>query len=142
MYEIPIRHGEVIHAFLDPAGVVVCLDLASVAPAAERLAQHRAAAVATRAPTELERRLAGVPADLPLRGAVVDRRGEIAQLLAWLAPEADRRDWEPSWEPIEAATVAGRFTGGARRVTLGSPRRGPAPPARASTAVSALFGEQ
>jgi hypothetical protein len=113
VYELPIGRGEVIYAFLDPAGVIVCLDLASVAPAAERLAQHRATSRATRAPTELERRLAGVPADLPLRGAVVDHRGEIAQLLAWLAPEADRSHWEPSWEPIEAATVAGRFTGGA-----------------------------
>jgi hypothetical protein len=113
VYELPIGHGEVIYAFLDPAGVIVCLDLASVAPAAERLAQHRATVRATREPTELERRLAGIPADLPLRGTVVDRRGEIAQLLAWLAPDADRSDWEPSWEPIEAATVAGRFTGGA-----------------------------
>ena len=35
-----------------------------------------------------------------------------AQLLAWLAPDADRSRWEPSWEPLEAATLAGRFTGG------------------------------
>ncbi len=112
VYELPIDHGEVLYAFLDPAGIVVCFDLASVAPAAERLRQHRTTARAPRGPSELERRLAGVPADLPLRGAVVDGRGEIAQLLAWLAPDADRRDWKQSWEPIEAATIGGRFTGG------------------------------
>jgi len=53
-----------------------------------------------------------------LRGAVLDRHGEIAQLLAWLAPEAlatdaDRDRWEQSLDPVETATVAGRFTGGA-----------------------------
>lgn len=113
VYELPIERGESIYAFLDPAGVIVCLDLDSVAPAAERLRQHRAAARTPRPPNELERRLAAVPADVPLRGAVLDRHGEIAQLLAWLAPNAERSDWEQSWEPIEAATVAGRFTGGA-----------------------------
>jgi hypothetical protein len=112
VYELPIDQGKVIYAFLDPAGVIVCLDLASVAPAAERLRQHRATAREPRARSELERRLAGVPEDLPLRGAVVERRGEIPQLLAWLAPDADRSDWKQSWDPIEAATVAGQFTGG------------------------------
>jgi len=110
VYEIPIGEDEVVYAFLDPAGVVVCLDRASVAPAAERLRQRRANARQPRAGTELERRLASLPRDLPLRGAVVERRGEIAQLLAWLAPDADRADWQRAWEPIEAATVAGRFT--------------------------------
>ena len=82
VYELPIERGEPIYAFLDPAGVIVCLDLDSIAPAAERLRQHRAARPAPRQSTELERRLAGVPQDLPLRGAVIDRHGEIAQLLA------------------------------------------------------------
>jgi hypothetical protein len=113
VYELPIDDGRSVYAFLDPAGVIVCLDLDSVAPAAERLRQRRAAAGAPRAATELERRFAAVPQDLPLRGVVVDRHGEIAQVLAWLAPDADRGDWEPSWEPIAAATLAGRFTGGA-----------------------------
>ncbi len=114
VYELPVgRRGEPIYAFLDPAGAIVCFDLDSVAPAAERLRQRRATAGAPRAPTALEQRLAAVPADLPLRGAVIDSHGEIAQLLAWLAPEAERSKWETSWEPIEAATVAGRFTGGA-----------------------------
>ena len=112
VYELPVDGEESIYAFLDPAGVIVCLDLDSVAPAAERLRQRRAAARVPRASTELERRLASVPASVPLRGAVLDRHGEIAQLLAWLAPGAERADWERSWEPIEAATVAGRFTGG------------------------------
>jgi hypothetical protein len=113
VYELPIERGDPVYAFLDPAGVIVCLDLDSVAPAAERLRQHRAERRAPRAPTELERRLATVPQDLPLRGAVLDRHGEIAQLLAWLAPGADRGDWKQSWEPIETATVGGRFTGAA-----------------------------
>ena len=52
-----------------------------------------------------------MPQNVPLRGAVIDRHGEIGQMLAWLAPGAERSEWERSWEPIEAATVAGRFTG-------------------------------
>lgn len=113
VYQLPVEHGDRIYAFLDPAGVIVSFDLDSVAPAAERLRQRRAAAGAPRPPTALEQRLAGVPADLPLRGAVIDRHGEIAQLLAWLAPEADHDQWKQSWDPIESATVAGRFTSGA-----------------------------
>jgi hypothetical protein len=113
VYELPLERGGPLYAFLDPAGVIVCLDLDSVAPAAERLRQRRATSGSRRVPTELERRLAGVPEGLPLRGAVTNRHGEIAQLLGWLAPDADRRGWEQSWEPIETATVAGRFTGGA-----------------------------
>ncbi|HET9767016.1 MAG TPA: hypothetical protein VFS60_09215 [Thermoanaerobaculia bacterium] len=113
VYELPIGRGEPIYVFLDPAGAIVCFDLDSVAPAAERLRQRRAAAVAPRAPTALEQRLAAVPANLPLRGAVIDSHGEIAQLLGWLAPEADSDAWKQSWEPIKSATVAGRFTGGA-----------------------------
>jgi len=112
VYELPIDRGESIYAFLDPRGVIVCFDLDSVAPAAARLRQRRATPRAPRAPTELERRLAGVPEDLPLRGAVLDRHGEVAQLLAWLGPGADPGAWRQSWDPIEAATVAGRFTGG------------------------------
>ena len=111
VYELPGSRDEPIYAFLDPAGVIVCFDLASVAPAAERLSQRRAAAQAPRSPTVLEQRLAAVPADLPLRGAVIDRHGEIAQLLAWLAPGAEASEWKQSWEPIESAAVAGRFTG-------------------------------
>jgi len=113
VYALPVARGEPIYAFLNPAGVIVCFDLDSVAPAAERLRGRRAAARTPRVPTALEKRLAGVPPDLPLRGAVIDRHGEIAQLLAWLAPEADRGEWKQSWDPIESATVAGRFTGGA-----------------------------
>ena len=111
VYEIPIEREEPVYAFLDPVGVIVCLDLDSVAPAAERLRQRRAAAKTPRASTELEQRLATVPANVPLRGAVIDRHGEIAQFLGWLAPGAERSEWEKSWEPIDAATVAGRFTG-------------------------------
>lgn len=111
VYEIGGERDETVYAFLDPAGVIVCLDLDSVAPAAERLRQRRAAAATPRAATELERRLAAVPQNVPLRGAVLDRHGEIGQMLAWLAPGAERSEWEKSWEPIEAATVAGRFTG-------------------------------
>ena len=113
VYELPVERGDRIYAFLDPAGVILCFDLASVAPAAERLRQRRAAAAAPRPATALEQRLAGVPADLPLRGVVIDRHGEIAQLLSWLAPDADASEWKQSWEPIESATVAGRFIGGA-----------------------------
>jgi hypothetical protein len=112
VYELPAQRGESIYAFLDPAGVIVCFDVDSVAPAAERLRQRRATAGAPRAPTALEQRLAAVPAGLPLRGAILDRHGEIAQLLAWLAPDADFSAWKQSWDPIESATVAGRFTGG------------------------------
>jgi hypothetical protein len=112
VYELPMESGKPVYAFQAPGGVIVCLDLAAVAPAVGRLHQQRASAPAPRPPTELERRLAGVPADLPLRGAVLNRHGEVAQLLGWLAPRADRRDWEASWEPIEVATVAGRFTSG------------------------------
>jgi hypothetical protein len=112
VYEFSSAPGEAFYAFLDPAGVIVCFDLESVAPAAERLRQRRATAGAPRAPTALEQRLAAVPADLPLRGAILDRHGEIAQLLAWLAPGADSTAWKESWDPIESATVAGRFAGG------------------------------
>jgi hypothetical protein len=112
VYEVPLGPGDPLYAFLDSRGVVVCLDRDSVAPAAERLRRDRATPRARRAPSELERWLARVPPDLPLRGAVLDRQGEVAQLLAWLAPGADRAGWERSWDPIEAATVAGRFTGG------------------------------
>lgn len=114
VYELPIQPGEPVYAFLDPAGVILCLDLDSVTPAVARLRERRAAARTPRPPTDLERRLAGVPANLPLRGAVIDHHGEIAQLLDWLAPSADGDDWKQSWEPIEAATVAGRFADGAR----------------------------
>lgn len=113
VFELPAVRGEPIYAFLDPAGVILCFDLQSVAPAAERLRQRRASAAAPRPPTALEQRLAGVPADLPLRGAVVERNGEIAQLLSWLAPRADPGEWKQAWEPIESATVAGRFTAAA-----------------------------
>jgi hypothetical protein len=112
VYELPIERGKPVYAFLDPRGVIVCFDLASVAPAVGRLRQQRATAPAPRPPTELERRLASVPADLPLRGAVLDRHGEVAQLLGWLAPRADRSDRKEAWDPIEVATVAGRFTSG------------------------------
>jgi hypothetical protein len=44
---------------------------------------------------------------------VLDRHGEIAQLLGWLGHDGDGSDWERSWDPVEAATVAGRFTDGA-----------------------------
>lgn len=113
VYQIPAIRGEPLWAFLDPAGVILCFDLDSVAPAAERLRQRRAGNAASRAATALEQRLAGVPADLPLRGAVVEQHGEIAQLLSWLAPRADPGEWKQSWEPIESATVAGRFTNAA-----------------------------
>jgi hypothetical protein len=110
---MPAMRGEPLWAFLDPAGVILCFDLDSVAPAAERLRQRRAANAAPRAPTALEQRLAGEPANLPLRGAVVEQHGEIAQLLSWLAPRADPSEWKQAWDPIESATLAGRFTSAA-----------------------------
>ena len=113
VYQLPVERGDRLYAFLDPAGVIVCFDLDSVAPAAERLRQRRAAAAAPRPPTALEQRLASVPADFPLRGVVIDHHGEVAQLLAWLAPDADASEWKQSWDPIESATVAGHFTSGA-----------------------------
>jgi hypothetical protein len=131
VYEIPIERDRSIHAFLDSRGVVVCLDAASVGPAVERLRQGRAMPRAPGGSTDLERWLATVPEDLPLRGAVLGA-GEVAQLLGWLAPGADRDDWRDAWEPIAAATVAGRFSdGGGIALTLelavdpeaGDPRR-------------------
>lgn len=112
VYELPGHRGDSIYAFLDSRGVVVCFDRDSIAPAVERMRRSRATFQSRRAPTELERWLAGVPEHLPVRGAVLDRHGEVAQLLAWLVPDADASAWRQSWDPIDAATVAGRFTGG------------------------------
>lgn len=116
VYELEVAPGQTVYAFLEPRGAVVCFDAEAVAPAVERLRASRsqARALARSAPGELERRLAAVPGDLPLRGAFVGRDGGVARVLGTLAPDAPAG----AWDAVEAATVAGRFTGGAIALTL------------------------
>ena len=114
VYEVELAPEQTVFAFLESRGAVVCFDEEAVAPAVERLRATRGQALSRSAPGELERRLAAVPADLPLRGAFVGRDGGVARVLGVVAPGAPAG----AWDAIAAATVAGRFTGGAVALTL------------------------
>ena len=104
--------GEVpFYVFADGRGVVVTFDLESAALAVEGIANRgRVESEEDRTPTELERLVATVPDELPLRGAVLAAGGKLEQLFWRMAGEtALTRDWSALLAPARSMTVHGRF---------------------------------